>query len=236
MKELLEFVNKYATNIWLLFEIIAAITGLLLLKKYKKTVAKYFIFYLVYVVFFVIIGRYSYWVRKGPLEFLQGTLLEANYWWFTICWSIISTLFFSWYYLKILKNDKSKIVLKFSTIVFFIVSVTSVLLTLPDFFKGNINTIEILGAFIILECVFFYFMEVLQSDKILKFYKSLTFYISCAILLLKLIQTPLIFFQPYFRTADMDYVNLRNLINVLVISFMYITYTIGLIVSNPDYD
>lgn len=236
MSGFVEFINNNARNIWLFFEIMAAVTGLLLFTKYKGTNVKYFIYFLVYVVVFVIIGRYSFLVQKGPLEFLKGTLLERNYWWFTICWDIIGVLFFGWYYLKILKNEKSKKILKFSIIAFLTISLISIVSTLPDFFKGPLKIVSISGALVILQCVFYYFLELLQGDKVLNFYKSLTFYISCAILLLWLIQTPLMYFEPYFRRSDMEYVNLRTYINLIVISFMYITYTIGLIVSNPDYE
>ena len=184
----------------------------------------------------VLFGRYTYWVEDGPLSFLQGTLLQANYWWFTIFWKVLAVLFFGWYYLKVLKNSKTKKILKISLVVFLPISILTIVITLPKLFYGNINLIDILGAIIILQCAFYYFFEVLQSDKILNFYKSLTFYISCAILILWLIQTPLIFFELYYRTSDMDYVNLRGYINLFVISFMYITYTIGLIVSKPEYD
>ena len=237
MQDFIDFINKFSGYIWLFFEIVAALTGLLLLKKYKLyQTSRYFIYFLLYVVIFSVMGRYTYWVQDGPLEFLKGTLLQANYWLFTICWSIISVLFFGWYYLQILKNKKSKSVLKVSLIVFTITSFMSILITWPKFFKSNINSIKIFGAVIILQCVIYYFLEVLKGDKILHFYKSLTFYISCAILLLWLIQTPMIFFQPYYRTADMEYVYLRDYINLVIISFMYITYTVGLLVSKPNYD
>lgn len=237
MSYFIDFVNNYAPLIWLSLEILAALTGLIVYKKYKHTVNKYFIWFLVYIVFMAIIGRYTYWVvGNGSLRFLQGTVLEQNYWWFTIFWNVASVLFFGWYYLKLLNNVLSKKILKISLVAFLLISVFSILITLPKFFYGNMNIIEISGTLIILQCVFYYFFEVLQSDKILDFYKSLAFYISCAVLILWLVQTPLTFFEMYNKTYDMDYVNLRNYINLLVISFMYITYTVGLIVSKPEYD
>ena len=234
---MIEFINNNGTLIYLVLEILAAVTGLILFNKYKHTAAKYFIYFLVYIVIFVILGRYSFYVRgEGFLNFLDGTLLERNYWWFAIFWDIGGVVFFGFYYQKILINKTAKSILNKSTFLFLIVSTVSILLTLPDFFKKPLTIINILGALIILQCVFFYFIEILQSDKILNFHKSLNFYISIAILILWLIQTPLVFFEPYYRKTDMDYVNLRGYINLFVISFMYITYIIGLIVSKPEYD
>ncbi|WP_239004413.1 hypothetical protein [Lacinutrix sp. WUR7] len=216
-------------------EVLAAVTGVILYRKYKHTTAKYFIFFLVYVIVTALIARYTLYVKNnGPLSFLDGTLMERNYWWFTICWKITAVVFFGWYYLKVLNNAISKRILKISLIGFSISSMLIILLTLPDFFTKPIPLISILGAIIILQCVYFYFMEILQSENILTFYKSLTFYISVAILLYWLIKTPLVFYEQYYRKLDMNYVSLRRYINLFVILFMYTTFTIGLIVSKPD--
>ena len=229
------FVNKSFFTLFL--EILAAVTGLILYKKYKHTAAKYFIFFLVYIVIMVVIGRYSFLVRNnGVFSFLEGTLLERNYWWFTLFWKIAAVVFFGWYYSKILKSILHKKILKISLIAFVIISLIIILSNLKLYFTSSIPSIGILGALIILQCVFYYFMEILKSDKILTFHKSISFYISCAILLFWLIKTPLAFFEPYYRKADMDYVNLRGYINLFVNTFMYLTYTIGLIVSKPEYD
>ncbi|MFD2540812.1 hypothetical protein ACFSSB_00660 [Lacinutrix gracilariae] len=232
-----EFLLKYASLCLLGLEILAAVIGLLLYSKYKHTAAKYFIYFLVYVVFIVIIGRYTWLVKEGgAFSFLLGTLLERNYWFGTITWKIGAVSFFGWYYLKILKNNTQKKILRISLILFIVASVLIILLTLPNFFVTSIPSISILGALIILQCSFYYFMEILQSEKILTFYKSLNFYISCVILLFWLVKTPLVFYEQYYRIIDMDYVYLRGIINLFVISFMYITYAVGLIVSKPEYD
>ncbi len=233
----IDFLINNRHNFTLFVEILAAVTGLILYKKYKHTAAKYFIYFLVYIVFMVIIGRYSYLVRDDRVfSFLEGTLIERNYWWFTLFWKITAVVFFGWYYSKVLKNESHKKILKISIFTFMITSIVIILFNLNLYFTGSIPSIGVLGALVILQCVVYYFMEILQSDKILTFYKSLNFYISCAILLFWLIKTPLAFFEPYYRKADMDYVNLRGYINLIVISFMYITYSIGLIVSNPEND
>lgn len=218
-------------------EVLSAVTGLLLFQKYKDTTAKYFIYFLVYIVFMVIIGRYTSYVKDdGFLSFLDGTLLEKNYWYFTIFWNIVVSSFFGLYYSEILENAVLKKVLKVSVVLYILVSIIVILLNLNLFFTNSIPLIDVLGALIILQCVFYYFMEILQGDKILTFYKNLTFYISCAILLFWLIKTPLAFFEPYYKKIDVEYVHLRAFINFYVITFMYLTFTIGLIVSKPDYD
>lgn len=233
----IDFLINNSNNLSLFFEILAAVTGLVLFKKYKNTAAKYFIYFLVYTVVMVIIGRYTYFVKNdGFFSYLDGTLIERNYWWFTLFWDIAAPAFFGFYYSLILKNRVRKKILKMSVIIFIVVSIILILLNLNLYFTSTIKSICVLGALIILQCVFFYFMEILQSQKLLTFHKSLNFYISCAILLLWLIQTPLAFFEQYYRKLDIAYVTLRGFINLFAISFMYITYTIGLLVSKPEKD
>ncbi len=83
----------------------AAITGLLLYKKYKLIAAKYFIYFLVYLSVCDFIGTYTYYIDdNGALSFLKGTLLEKNNWWTTLYWKMGAVLFFAFYYQKILKE------------------------------------------------------------------------------------------------------------------------------------
>lgn len=237
MQDIFDFIKENRSFIWLFFESLAAITGLFLFNKYEKSYAKYFIYFLVYVVFIVIIGRYTYLVDDNKIfSFLDGTVIERNYWYYTIFWDIAATLFFGWYFMKIINNNTHRKILKTSVYIFIIVSISSILLNLDMFFNKTHSIIKICSALIILQCVVYYFLEILQSDKILTFYKSINFYICCAILILWLIQTPLTFFEQYYTKDDLSYVDLRGYINLIIIPIMYITYTIGLIISNPEYD
>ena len=237
LNDVIDFLLNNRNNLTLFFEILAAVTGLVLFNKYRHTVAKYFIYFLVYIVLMVILGRYTYLVgNNGVFSFLEGTLLERNYWWFTLFWKIVAVVFFGWYYSKILHNKLHKKILKITTFSFIIISLIIILLNLKLYFTNSIPSIGILGALIILQCVYYYFVEILTNEKVLNFHKSLAFYISCAILLFWLIKTPLAFFEPYYRKSDMDYVNLRGYINLFVNTFMYLIFTVGLIVSKPEND
>ncbi len=215
-------------------EVLAAVTGLILYNKYSQTVAKYFIVFLCYVVFIVVVGRYTFWIENGFFNFLKGTLIEKNYWWFTLNWKIGAVSFFSWYYQKILKNKLNIKILKYSTYLFLGVSVFTIITNINFFFNGSFPVIAICGCIIIMQCAFFFFFEILQSEAILNFHKSLNFYISCAILIFWLIKTPLAFFEIYYRKIDQDYVHLRAYINLVVIFIMYLTFTVGFIVSKPE--
>ena len=230
-----DFLKENYTLIARSVEILAAVTGLLLYKKYKHTAAKYFICFLVYLTICDFIGTYTYYIKNnGFFNFLEGTLFEKNFWWTTIYWKIGAILFFAFYYKKILTNKKNKILLKYLGFSFFLFSLGYILLNFQEFFTRFFPIISVLGALVIIVCAVLYFIEVLQSERILSFYKSLNFYISIAILIWWLIITPLVFYDLYFNTADWDFVFLKWQIYLLANVFMYTTFAIGLIVSKPE--
>jgi hypothetical protein len=224
-------------------EFSAAITGLILYKKYKSTVAKYFIFFLVCIVVLDFMSGYTQYVQEDKfLSFLKGTRFQKNHWFTTIYWFIGAIMFFSFYYVKILKTVIFKTIIKVISFGFLVISIIYIALNWELFFIKFFPFLDIFGAIIILMCSMFYFFEVLQSNKILNFYKSLNFYISFTIFFWWLIITPLTFYEVYFSsqagnpTRDMNYVVLRNYIFLFVNLFMYSTFTFALIWCKPEND
>lgn len=217
------------------FEILAVITGLLFYKKYKHMAAKYFIYFLFYLFICELLCTYTLFINNdGFLKFLKGTIFEKNYWLSTITWSIGSILFFSYYYYKIIESTTYKVIIKYSGIFFLIISVAQIIINFQDYFNRFFPLINVLGAIVVLICTILYFVEILQSETILKFYKSINFYISCAILIWWLIMTPLVFYDIYFNKTDWNFVILKWQIYLFANFFMYTTFTIGLIVSKPE--
>jgi len=229
------FLIKHYSLLTSLSEILAAVTGILLFKKYKLTAAKFFIYFLV----FLLIGdSFNFYTRliknHGILSFLEGTVFEKNYWWSTIYWKIGAILFFVFFYIKILKTVLFRKILKYSGFVFLIISVTTIIINWEHFFSRFFPIISIMGAVIIFMCTVFYFMEVLQDERILAFYKSINFYISSAIFIWWLIITPIVFYDIYGEYRDIVYINLRRYIYLFANILMYLTFTFALIWCKPQ--
>tara|TARA_R110002051_G_scaffold319244_1_gene403025 strand:- start:3699 stop:4403 length:705 start_codon:yes stop_codon:yes gene_type:complete len=226
--------NSLLTNI---IEILAAVTGILLFKKYKYTAAKHFVFFLCYLSIGDLINLHNRFIRNnGILSFLEGTVFEKNYWWTTLYWKIGAILFFVFYYNKILKTEVFKNIIKYSGFVFFTISVIYILINWDLFFLRFFPIISIMGAVIIFMCTAFYFFEVLQTDKILTFYKSINFYISAAIFIWWLIITPIVFYDIYGEYRDIVYIHLRRHIYLFANILMYLTFTFALIWCKPEND
>ena len=224
-------------------ELIAALTGVLLFRKYRQGNAKYFIYFLIYLTFFDFVCRYTSLVTEdGPLNFLIGTRFEKNHWLSTLFWKIGAIMFFSFYFSKILKNKRFKGIVKYAGYIFLLFSLIYIGLNWEVFFYKFFPVLGVLGAIVIFLCAVFYFIELLQSERILTFYKSLNFYISAAIFIWWLIITPIVFYDVYFTyeignsNRDWDFIFLRWQIYMFANIIMYSTFTFALIWCKPEND
>ena len=219
----------------------AALTGLILFEKYKHTAVKYFIYFLVYVVIVELIGSYPSNLKKIEIlsdlnEIISNSKFRQNYWWYTTFWSIGGILFFSYYYGKIIKNRTHSRILKYSGSIFLVISIVAIINNIDLFFTSNLIIITSIGLIVILLCVLFYFIEVLNSDKILTFHRSFNFYVTTTILLWWLVNIPLSFYGVYNIKEDMDFVLLKWKIRLFSNIFMYCVFTFALIWSKPQID
>ena len=212
--------------------------GLICLPKYKNTYTRYFIYFLIYVLLMSNLGSYPYYFWKYPIfeswyNTIYNSKFRQNYWWFTVFWHIVAVCFFEWYFIKSLKNKTHSKILTYVLIFFIGSSIINIFLKIDNLFIGYYPFISINESVVILFCVSLYFMEILQSDRVLNFYRDVNFYIAGGILAFWLITTPLVFFERYYKDYDMDYVALRIYIYVGINIFMYGMFSLGLIVSNP---
>ncbi|GFZ85924.1 hypothetical protein GCM10011531_16520 [Aquaticitalea lipolytica] len=230
-----EFLKQYYALITYGVELLAAVIGLFCLKKYKTTAAKYFIYFLVYAFFVDLLGGYPRFLRTFNLSYLiENSVIKANYWWFTIFWNIGAVLFYSFLFRKIISKEISNKVIKYSTFVFLLFSICSIALNYNSFFNESLRIINVFGTIIILMSVILYFIEMLKSESVLNFYKSLYFYIGAVIFIWWLIITPIVFYEIYFSTSDWNFVFLKWQIFLFANVFMYLTFTFALIYCKPE--
>lgn len=218
-------------------EAIPALLGVFLFSKFRKP-EKYFIFFLVCLAIFDALNLYRYFVKPDKiLSFLIGTIIEKNYWWSALYWKIGAILFFSFYYLKILRYELFKLIIRYSSYTFLIFCIIYIAFNWNAFLNSYIPIIDIVGAIIIFLCSMFYFIEILQSDKILIFYRDINFYISAAIFIWWLIITPVVFYDVYMVSSkDKNYLQIRRMIYIFANIFMYSTFTFALAYCKPKYD
>lgn len=240
---MIDFLLKHYSLLTHGLEFLAAITGLLYFKKYQNVTAKYFIVFLLLVAIFDTASGYVYYVRPERIfSFLIGTKFQKNHWFSTLYWDIGATLFYAFYFCKILKTKYFKGIIKYSGFAFGIFSIVLIMLNWELFFVQFFTSLNVFGSIIILMCSIFYFIEILLTDKILLFYKSINFYISVTIFIWWLIITPLSFYDVYFTYEvgkdffDLDFATLRRQIFLFANIFMYSTFTFAFIWCKPQND
>lgn len=220
-------------------EVIAAIVGLITFKKYKSTHVKYFIYFLVYVAVIELIGSYPRYFYNyeflTPFKlFVKNTWAERNFWWYNIFWNIGSALFYSFYFLRILKFKLYKNIVIFSRALFVVLVLGYIVLNPDKLFDNTVVFNTILGAFLILICTSLFLLEILQSEKILTFYKSLNFYIATIVFIWFLVITPIVFYNIYFSKADWNFIILKWQIYLIMNVFMYLGFALALLVCKPE--
>lgn len=229
-----EFFRQNYNLLTQLVIILAAVAGLYSYRKYKQTAVRYFIYFLCYVVILEWVARYPHYFKTyGKFDIIEGTIFEKNYWFYAIFWRICGTLFFLFYYRKVIKSKIYRSLLKYAGTLFLLSSAIYILIHWSAFFKSSLFFVKLFSTGVILLCVVLYFFEVLKTDKVLVFYKSLNFYISAAILIWWLIITPLMFFDIYSTTADWNFVILKWQIKLFANILMYLTFTFALLWCKP---
>ena len=218
-------------------ELLAALTGVIFYRKYKYSNAKYFIYFLVFIALAELASSYTNFIENdGVFSFLKGTVFQKNYWFGALYWTLGGILFYSYYFLKLIKTKSFVLVIKISRYFFLVFFIIYVLFNWNDYFIKPFPVIDILGAIIIFLSVIFYFIEILKSDVVLTFYKSLNFYIAATIFIWWIIITPIVFFNVYFRHVDWNFIFLKWQIYLVANIFMYLTFTISLIWCKPESD
>ncbi|QDO94011.1 hypothetical protein FNB79_08450 [Formosa sediminum] len=229
-----EFLRNYYTILTFVVEAIAALSGIICFKKYKETPVKYFIYFLIYVCVCETLALYTLHVKDGVFSFLKDTLLEKNIWFTTLFWCIGSPVFYTFFYLKLISSGVIKRVIKVLLLLFLVYSFLCIAFNFYTFFDSYFISIIISGEFLILFLVSVYLYEMLQSDRIINFYKSVYFYISATIFMWLLVTTPILFYDIYYTTADWNFIVLKWQIFLFSNILMYLTFSFALLWCNPE--
>ena len=176
-----EFLKQYYALITYGVELLAAVTGLLCLKKYKTTAAKYFIYFLVYVFILELLGNYPKALKYIDGAYLiKDTLIETNYWWFNLFGRIGFSLFLSIIFYNILTIKIYKKIIKHTVSILISIAFLYSFLNFQTIFKTSDIVLTFISLSLILTCLVLYFLEMLQSYKVLNIFFNgrLEFYIS----------------------------------------------------------
>jgi len=219
----------YSIVITNVFELLAAITGTLYLQKYREDVSsRYFVYFLWFTVFVeLFFGWLSICVEKFDFfSPLNDTVFRQNDWIYNV-YDIVSFIFFSYIFIRLYENVNFKKVSILTSSLFILFAIINAAFS-NEFYDGIVSLNFIFGSILILFLVILYFFQLLMSDKILDFYKMMTFYISVGVLVYHLTTTPIFIYWKYFSNSfSPKFVEIRQIIITIANIFVYTCYTLG---------
>ncbi|TYA59281.1 hypothetical protein [Formosa maritima] len=232
-----EFLYDYYTFLTKSIEILAFVVGLIVYNKYKNTPVKYFIWFLGWIVFVETIGNYPRHLKDYDLEYLiEGTLIERNYWWFTLFWTSAAAFFYSWFFSLRYKSHMFKQIIKICQFIYLLFLLISIFYDPLAFFSYRSEYLSILSVLVILLSLIFYFIELINSERLTNISRSIYFYIAVTIFIWWLVTTPLSFFEKYFTEADWDFIMIKWYIYLISNILMYSIFAFALIWCKPEQD
>ncbi len=220
MLENLNFWNVFRSSL-LYLELLSAIIGTFMLFKYKHTFLKYFLILLWYTVLNEFLGSYI-------IEYQQKQTLELNN---QIIYNIYEVVNFVVLLVIYRYYVHSKIFKKW--ILFFIMSYLIFVITngiIHNLTTEGQNIPFIVGSFYLIISITYYFIEILNSEKVLYVQKTLLFWISVGLFLFHIGSIPFKIVENYYAKTS-DFKNMFYA-KFILIAILYICYIIGFIWSD----
>jgi len=189
-------------------ELITIFIGIYHYKKYKDTLLKYFLWFLCY----------------GFMTEMLGIIVgvgfkKPNHIVFNI-YAVIYYLFFYWLFYKFLKNKRNKIIVNFFVFSFIIMFIIDSFYFSSVF--GNFQYYTLLfGSITLIITIILFFIEILNSDAILKVKNLLIFWVAVGVLLFQLGFIPVFLATKYINYSNgLTYGYILLLLNFIT-SFCY---------------
>lgn len=206
--------DKYT---YILIYAFTLIVGLLNYKKYNQSLLlKLWLYFLIYS-----------FLTEVSAVYVIYTLKIRAYLIYNI-WNIVNTLFyllFFSYKIKILAKKR----LVFGLILIYILFITINVLFYKNIRIENLNYSAILGMFFIVFTIMIYYTELLNSDSILKFQKSLFFWLSVGVLVINIGSIPV------FVIGELiDWQGIFNYIILVLNLLMATSFITGFVVSKKE--
>ena len=224
---LTDFLINYGGIITILFELLAALAGSYYLRKVNNSLLRVFVYYLWLTVGFEILGRYTYLMDYdydyGWFIAIKNSVFSNNTWLYNI-YAYLGIGFISIFYYNLMTNFKARITVLSTLGAFSLFSILYFTLT-DAFFQTTLPYHFFISVSIICLYVLLYFLQLINSDKILDYYKLPSFYISITLLLWYLCIIPLFIFDGYFKSINSEFVRFRTILLLFINICTYSSFT-----------
>ncbi|RKS50692.1 hypothetical protein BC962_2465 [Gillisia mitskevichiae] len=229
---MLDFIIDNKIYVTYIFEFIAAVSGsyyLIKTPRVRKEII-YFSWFLWFVLLVDLSGLYALWAyfddyRTFP--FLENSLFTRNVWLYN--WlNLISSIFYSFLFIKQIKKLKIKRILKYTLFGFIILGIFKLTSSDQLFYKYDMS-VRLVGVLLLIIAIGIYYYELLMSDQILDIKRNLLFYISVGVFIWHLCVSPIDIYSTYFSIENRDFIFMHAAILRYCNIFMYGIFSFGFI-------
>lgn len=213
-----------------LMEFVAALAGsiYLLRSNSNQKDLKFFVKFLWSVLIIDLIGNYAglaYFSNYEILPFIEGSPIARNFWYYNIM-EVYFICFYTNLFRRQLANTKMKRILKWLIFFYIFFAVSNMILS-GEFFEGDLIINDMMGAFMIILSIFAYFFEMMMSDKVLYFYKSLFFYMAIGISISYLTIIPINIYDAFITIQNTEFLEVFYAVIRYANIFMYSMFALG---------
>ncbi|MET2983671.1 hypothetical protein [Aureibaculum conchae] len=219
---------KFYMHAVLISEIIAAIFGTIYYFKYKNTPFKYFLIVLWLIVITEIIGAFYI---EWNIYYMDENGVKYNLGLYNLLYIIVYPIFYYIYY-KALETKKYRNAIKIFFLSFIVISIINWIF-IQDFLTEYSKYPDIIGSLFLTICVIFYFIELLQSEKVIRFHRSVSFWLSVGLLVYYTSIIPFTVVVNNYALADKALQKMFLINHILAIA-MYSVFTFGFIWSKKE--
>jgi hypothetical protein len=211
-------------------ELLASVVGTIYFYKYRDTPLRY----LLVLLWYITLTEFTSWyVGSNQIEnflFIKKNGVLYTLWLYNLLNTISFSVFFFIYYQSI-KKKRFKFWIKIFFICFILLSVINWSF-IQSFIYEYSELPKIMGSILIIITVLFYFIELLESEKIIVFHRLLLFWVSIGLLLFYTGTIP--FNLKVNGYALIPGIHKLFLIITILALIMYLTFTFGFIWSKKE--
>ncbi len=218
--------NKHWLTISL--EFTATLSCYLLYNKSRDYRLRLFLYYLLLTVVIETLACYTYIIYStndnALYESIKNTVFRKNSWLYNI-YLIAGIMLLMSYFSSLFKTSKFKKAAFYLYLAFLIFSVLSYVIT-ETFFRFISIYSFLAGSIFIFISVSLYYYELLNSEQILKFYKSVHFYVVTTLLMWYICIAPLMIFTSFFNLKNPNFIAFHDMVMTYSNIIMYLTFTV----------
>lgn len=215
------------------FELAAALAGSIYWLKTKDEKIRPFIWYLWLTVVVETTALYSYLMLNNYdndfFIWVKNSGFCKNTWLYNI-YGFIGLILLGLFYLRHIHELKAKRIIKMIVVLCSVFAVVYFLIS-GRFFDTYLPYDDAVRTFAIFTFVLLYLRELLNSDRLLDFYKSQVFYISIGLMLWNICITPLFIFDGYHRAINSEFVVFRTSYLLISNILLYSCYIFAFLIS-----